>query len=56
MDILNQRFDSDEEDEDYVPKVKELEEFKNVEQNDTLVELRKQKQEKEVDDTVVFII
>lgn len=50
MNILNQRFDSDEDDEDYVPKAKELQEFTKVEQNDALVELKKQKQEKEVDD------
>ena len=51
MNILNQNFDSEEDDEDYVPKGKDIEEFVKVEQNDALVELRKQKQEKEVDDT-----
>mmetsp|Transcript_3455 Transcript_3455/g.4250 ORF Transcript_3455/g.4250 Transcript_3455/m.4250 type:complete len:129 (+) Transcript_3455:2-388(+) len=51
MNILNQKFDSDEEDEEYVPKGKDAEvPFTAAAQNDTIRELKKQKQEKEVDD------
>ena len=49
MNILNQKFDSDEEDEDYVPKEeKRAQEFEV--KDDTLKELRRKRAEKEVDD------
>ena len=51
MNILNQKFDSDEDDEDYVPKEdKNAKEIEQIKENDALKELRHQKQAKEVDD------